>query len=109
MIEQILLNFIFLTLYLAPLLDNIEVRNRKSRNVLTVYIQYKLPSSKGVVNEYESHLLTKFINYSLTYIFRTIEHLYEAIKHGIGIYFIDLKVSKINRINEIHMLVTKPG
>jgi len=53
--------------------------------------------------------LTEFINYSLTHIFRTIALLSEAIKYGIGIYFIELKVSKINRINGIHILVTKLG
>ena len=69
-IEQVLLKFIFLTVFLAPLLETLEVRNRKSKTVLTVYIQYKLPSCKGIVNDYESDLLTEFINYSLTYIFR---------------------------------------
>ena len=104
-----MLKFIFLTLYLVPLLDNLEVRNRKRKNVLTVYIQYKLPSSNAIVNEYESYLLTEFLNYSLTYIFRTTELLCEAIKYGTGIYFIDLKVSKIHRVNGIHILVTKLG
>lgn len=41
------------------------------------------------------------------YIFWMIEFFYEDIKYGIGIYFIDLKVSKINCVNGIYIFVIK--